>query len=502
VSKILTEILRFLTKNALRLVVILALLIFCLWARSQYFELERRKSEIARDQSHLLRLKDEKSQLLLDKVNIEEGLTAEIKAKLHDLRELKSADAVAKAAFDEAKSYREQKGTRVGWWQNSMSKIPMVPNDSKKRIIEYKAAVEIEQNAYKAYMATLHATQVFEQKITSEKAQMLALVNGDIESNTQQSEMLEERRRASQVYVDHDPINKVMIRSRELLPLAVTILLGIIFMPILVRMFFYFIVAPIASRIGPVYLDKQAKTSRDIGFTGSQVSVDYTLRSDQQMMVHHDFLQSSGKTAHCTTKFLLNWRYPLTSLASGMYLLTKIKPNDESKTKVVLSSQNDALGEIAIVKIPKETSVVVHPRSLAGVVTKRGETVRITSKWRLFSLHAWITFQFRYLVFHGACDLIMRGCRGIKCEYIDSDEPRLINQSATLGFTPTTEYANSRCETFIAYWRGADSLFNDQFGGRNGFVIYEEMPDKASQDQISKRGMEGVVDSLLKVFGI
>ena len=81
-------------------------------------------------------------------------------------------------------------------------------------------------------------------------------------------------------------------------------------------------------------------------------------------------------------------------------------------------------------------------------------------------------------------------------------KPRLINQSAVLGFSANLEYSCTRRETFVSYARGQETLFNDMFGGGPGFFIYEEIPDVRERAGVTGKGLEGVVDAVLKAFGI
>jgi hypothetical protein len=128
--------------------------------------------------------------------------------------------------------------------------------------------------------------------------------------------------------------------------------------------------------------------------------------------------------------------------------------------------------------------------------------VAITRHWRLASPHAWLTLHLRYLAFHGPCRLIVKGCRGVRAEQPEPGRPRLINQSATLGFSANLAYRNTRCETFVPYLRGREDLFNDAFGGGPGWFVYEEMPAVRRRTGLTGRGLEGVVDAFLKAFGI
>jgi uncharacterized protein (AIM24 family) len=128
--------------------------------------------------------------------------------------------------------------------------------------------------------------------------------------------------------------------------------------------------------------------------------------------------------------------------------------------------------------------------------------MEISRHWRLFSLHAWVTLQLRYLVFHGPGRLILKGCRGVRAESPDPGNPRIINQAATIGFSANLDYSNTRCETFVSYLRGKEDLFNDLFAGGPGRFVYEEMPSGTRNPGLTGRGLEGFVDATLKVFGV
>ena len=74
--------------------------------------------------------------------------------------------------------------------------------------------------------------------------------------------------------------------------------------------------------------------------------------------------------------------------------------------------------------------------------------------------------------------------------------------ASALGFSANLEYRNTRCETFLSYLRGKESLFNDLFAGGPGCFVYEEMPAAGRRGGITGRGLEGLADAFLKAFGI
>ena len=292
------------------------------------------------------------------------------------------------------------------------------------------------------------------------------------------------------------------------LPIALGILLGLILVPIGIKVFFYFIVAPWVTHRPPIRLLPAASGSvvspsveaSAAGGEGrmSAVSQAVVLRENQELLIQPEYLQSSSLQARKHTRWLLNARFPFASLLSGMYMLTRVSP--AGSEPVVLSATKDPLSEIGIIDLAEGAAFVCQPRSLAGVIQDRESPIRITRHWRLGSLQGWLTLQLRFLVFHGPGQLVMKGCRGIRIE--SAGRGRLINQAATLGFSANLDYANTRCETFVSYWTGKEDLFNDLFTGDTGVYVYEEVPDLKRATGVTGRGLEGWTDAMLKVFGV
>lgn len=298
------------------------------------------------------------------------------------------------------------------------------------------------------------------------------------------------------------PRERLVATIESRIPLALGILAGILLLPVAIKALFYFVLAPLASRLGPIRIlpnDEPAPLTQP---ATSAVSATVDIPPGMELLVQPDFLQSSSKPARKLTRWLLNPRLPFASIASGMFALTCVSPEGDAPTRVVVSSQRDPFSEIGVVPIPPGAAMVVHPRSLAGLLKPAGGAARITRHWRLGSLHAWLTLQLRYLVFHGPSTLLLKGCRGVRAEAPQPDQPRLINQAATLGFSANLEYRTVRCETFVPYLRGHEALFNDLFAGGPGWFLYEEMPARGGRYGVSGRGLEGLTDAVLKAFGI
>lgn len=78
----------------------------------------------------------------------------------------------------------------------------------------------------------------------------------------------------------------------------------------------------------------------------------------------------------------------------------------------------------------------------------------------------------------------------------------LISPEYVLAFSANLGYGTSRTETFGGYFSRKKSLLKDRFVGDNGFVVHQEAASETSSRQVKKSGLEGLMDGVLKAFGI
>lgn len=287
---------------------------------------------------------------------------------------------------------------------------------------------------------------------------------------------------------------------------AFYIVLGALCTGVLLKAVMFFVLAPLATRRPPVTLLPQAFKREEQEPDGersqnqfrSEVSLELALEANSELLVKSDYLQRVSDSARTTTKFLLNGRYPIASLASGMYLLTRVQPTVDDTA--VISSTKDALSKIARIELADGETFVLQPHHLAGIVHSKNSPVNLFSMWRFGSLHSWLTLQFRYLVFRGPVTLVVKGCQGVRIEQAQSG--RAISQAATIGFSANLGYSTVRSETFMAYLLGHKALFNDRFSGVDGYFAYQEIPSTDQRSGVTGRSLQGLMDGLLKAFGI
>jgi len=331
-----------------------------------------------------------------------------------------------------------------------------------------------------------------------DKAKAFALDNQQIEAALSE---LGSKIEAIQTQVDKHWLKPILLDPlKQIIPIGLGILAAAILVPIAIKLALYFLLAPLVERQSPICLDPNSGVKYPCGLpeSNSAVSISLDVPPDSELVVLPPYFHSAPERSHISAKFVLNRQFVMTSLAAGMYNLTSV--HSDSAFVATVSSGQESLAELLRFDVSDGQSVCLRPRNLVGVIQRRGSPVRISSHWRLFSLQAWLTLQLRYLVFHGPASIIIKGCRGVRVE--SADESKAIEQACTVGFSTNLNYATTRTETFMAYFGGKKELLRDRFTGQSGYFIYEAMPDPSKRVGITGRGVEGIADAVLKLFGI
>ena len=279
---------------------------------------------------------------------------------------------------------------------------------------------------------------------------------------------------------------------------AALALLGITALPYLIRLLFYFVLAPLAARRSSIRLRVPGGAGAPIATPQpSTTAVAVRLEHGEELLVRQGYLQSTSCVGAKATRWLLDGRHPLSSIAAGLSFLTRIVGEGELTT---VSAISDPFAEVTVLVLPEQAACVLHPRALAGVAHPIGRKLRITSHWRLFSLNAWLTMQLRYLVVHGPARLIVKGRRGVRVER--ALHGRILGQDQLVGFSADLDYSITRTETFWPYFLGRESLLKDRVEAGDGMLIVEEAPMAGRKAGRAQRGLEGAMDAALKAIGL
>src|SRR5690606_11387012 len=146
---------------------------------------------------------------------------------------------------------------------------------------------------------------------------------------------------------------------------AFGILILVTLAPVGIKALWYWLLAPIVERRPPIRLRMggaaapapQGEPSR---CKISAVSQDIVLDEGEELLVHPDYLQSSSSHSHKGTNWLLGVRFPFTSIAAGMVMLTRVRST--TREPIVVSSRNDALSEVGVIALHAGDALVLQPR--------------------------------------------------------------------------------------------------------------------------------------------
>ena len=278
---------------------------------------------------------------------------------------------------------------------------------------------------------------------------------------------------------------------------AAIALFFIIISPFLIRLFCYHILAPLAERRPAIRIIAPATQAPPVpDATASRTSVSIRLEEGEELLVRQGYFQSASRASAERTQWFLDSSHPIMSLATGLSFLTCIGGSGQA---ITVSAIHDPFAEVAVLALPEGAACVLHPRAIAAVVEPVARPLRIAAHWRLFSLHAWLTGQWRYYVFHGPARLVLKGGRGVRVEPVERG--RIFAQSQLIGFSADIPYAVVRTGTFWPYFLGREPLLKDRVEGDHGVLIVEEAPLASRKGEI-KRGIEGLLDAGMKLFGM
>lgn len=388
------------------------------------------------------------------------GETARVRAALGDVEARLAKLTVAIGAQEERAREADRLARELAALNSGLSRL----TSSAEQVRENEARIvrlrELEQQA-RQEVAALTETRTRTQWERDGLQVALGRLDGEIRRvEAEKSKVLHYAREAWERY------------GRHILLAVVVYFLG----PPLVRLAGYYGFAPLLARRPPLRFGR-AEAWPDV--RTSRAALEVPLEPGDTLWVKEKFLQASDEGLLKRTRLLLDWRMPVACLSTGLVELIEMRnAAPQAVQRVTFSSQDDPHVELAQVVVPAGGSLILRPRFLAGLVGPVGGRLLIRRHWRLFHLQSWITGQFRHFEFVGPCRLLIAGSRGVRAEVLEAREDgsvsaRRVNRGATIGFSAGLGYRPVRAETYWAYLRGQNPLFDDLFEGEGVFLCQE-----------------------------
>jgi hypothetical protein len=397
------------------------------------------------------------------------GLGGEIEGKMAELRELE-----------------EKRRTMEAWLEQVLNIF------RRDEVAAEKAAIEAKEKRLRGEIG-----------VFSEELRQVRIDGGETEEEIKRRELLrdEKEKQLREIQEMRRALDDLMRNElRQLALKALLILAALIVIPFLWKLAAFYVIAPIAESSEPILLDAGSPGGEGITATSSHPAQRIHLSDGEVLMTKVDYLQGSMGGFEKKTKWLMDWRYPFSSMAAGLFMLTRIRNTDGGGGQVTLSTSEDATEELAVLDIPEGKSMVFRPHYLVAVSHPLGHPPCIRSRWVFGKLHAWVNLRFRYLIIEGPTKLVFSAQRGVQVEEVLPDSPgRRVNSHLTAAFSPHLSHSPKRAETFIAYLRGKNALFDDFFQG-HGHVIQQQVTG-GKRNPVA-RIWEGIFGAIGKVFGI
>ncbi len=244
------------------------------------------------------------------------------------------------------------------------------------------------------------------------------------------------------------------------------------------------------SRGRPVQLATQGNASPVV--SESAVVVDTTLWPGEVLWVRPRLLHAADDGLSRRTKFLLDWRAPLSCMAGGLSRMVELRnTRSDGERNVVFANGDDHFAELALVSVPEGGAFVLRAGFLMGLIVGREQAPVIRRHWRLFSWQSWVSGRFGYFEFSGPCRLLVSCVRALHADTLlarDDGKPvmRRVAQAGIIGFSPRVEFKPVRSEGFLRYCRGRAPLFDLHLVGP-GVVLSREAAEGRSRDHLRIR---------------
>ncbi len=458
---------------------------------------------------------------------------AAIQAELdHNLAELAEVAALQKQRITETINENQRRGAQaiaainqeychtynpLKWLtcQAMRQQIQTFQNNMQtQRAALTQTAARVEENARQEATKLQSAAQTqfdqtateFSQQISATQTQLDALEAQRQQLTTQFTELTsEETRLKSQSWL--------LLEIKNRWPKLLIAALLIFFAPYVRRTLWYFVGMPLVSRAKPIQLADPTLPGTLHAAPG-QRTISINIAATKSLRARAGYIQSDQLGAR--TDLFFDWKSPNLSYLSGLVLLTRLEAPPAPETtaistetiiespqqngrEVMLGSPDDADAYLTELRLEDHPGVVLRARNIVAVV---GD-IRVHSRWRLTSWHAWATSQIRFLVFSGTGSVILEGYGDINAQPVDQNatEKRM---PLVVGFDTRLAYKTRRTATFLPYLisPNREPLVVDVFDGTGTFIYQKNPVSRANATSATERVAGFFFDSIRNLLGI
>lgn len=279
--------------------------------------------------------------------------------------------------------------------------------------------------------------------------------------------------------------------------LVIAVFLVYLFGGLVASVLGYYVWAPwITRRAKPVRLPAGGAAVASVGPSG--VIAEDAVWPGEVLWVKKTFLEASDSGLTRRSRFMLNWRTPLSCFAAGLTRLVELRNGrSDGERRVVFANAADRFAELAMVSVPEGGALVLRAGFIHGIIAGLDQPPLIRRHWRIFSWQSWVTGQFGYFEVAGRCRLLVSCVNPLEAKTLtarDDGKPTTLRtrQAGVVGLSPRLEFKPVRSEGFWRYCQSEAPLFDLHLTGEG--IVLERDPEG--------RGRDGFRAQCLKAWGI
>ncbi|WP_188421976.1 hypothetical protein [Nocardioides daphniae] len=238
----------------------------------------------------------------------------------------------------------------------------------------------------------------------------------------------------------------------------VAIALLVLFLPAALRIFSYFVLMPVVSRVHtPIRLAAGSESATaEVRTSAAQRTLPIELSAGEVLSARSEYVRPvQGKIR---SRILYDPSAPFISFAAGLYFLSRIT-GDDGVTSATLASPDAPDAYLMRLDFQDHPGLVMHPKHVVGVIG----TPDLQTRWR-WGIQSFATWQVRYVMFAGTGSLIVQGVGDVVATDPRGRATRM-EQNLVMGFDSRLTVGVNRTEVFWPYLRGKTPLVDDEFTG-------------------------------------
>lgn len=285
-----------------------------------------------------------------------------------------------------------------------------------------------------------------------------------------------------------------LFRTKYLAAALLTGICTLIFLPVLLKILMYCLLAPLVEKLPPVRLAEDDSAEQNIVFSPGATSLDMELPCGTSLFLRSGDWGKKRTGIIARTRLMWSWHYPLVSFAAGLCELVELIPESGKRAMVTVTSPTP---DIFIARVDLNGgSVVIRPRFLAGF----SGDVQIRTRWS-FHLHNILSGRIRQIILAGTGTLLVTGSWGVDAARPEEGQDWRIEDDLLFGYSTDAEYSLCRTETFWHYFRGKATLFDRRMRKGIFFTQHNRMEPGKAGGTFLERTVNALLNSIGGLLG-